>query len=131
MSSQAYNRYSYCLNNPLKNIDPSGNIVEISSNGVTIILGSASASDIQKYTQNDADLAKLYDAWELLSSVATDLTDFLEDGPEVLTIQFADVKDIETKRVEGTDNANMNIPNRVCERVNCFESRTNGCYTSK
>ena len=29
MSPQAFSRYSYCLNNPLKYVDPSGNIVEI------------------------------------------------------------------------------------------------------
>jgi RHS repeat-associated protein len=33
---QVFNRYSYCLNNPLKYIDPSGNIVEFSAGGISI-----------------------------------------------------------------------------------------------
>ncbi|MBN1189186.1 MAG: hypothetical protein JXA46_05480 [Dehalococcoidales bacterium] len=39
---QNYNRYSYCLNNPLKNIDPSGHIVQIHGLDVRIVDSLAS-----------------------------------------------------------------------------------------
>ncbi|MBN2240870.1 MAG: RHS repeat-associated core domain-containing protein [Dehalococcoidales bacterium] len=36
MNPQSFNRYSYCLNNPLKYIDPTGHWGEVSENGYTI-----------------------------------------------------------------------------------------------
>jgi hypothetical protein len=42
---QSFNRYSYCLNNPMKYIDPSGQVVEIYDMNVQDIYAILSSGD--------------------------------------------------------------------------------------
>jgi RHS repeat-associated protein len=88
---QSLNRYSYCLNNPLKYVDPSGHVVEFQNewwvrycalNGYTS--GDGWNAVAQPYVE-------LNTAWSELSNVAPDLTNALENDPTVITIQWKDL----------------------------------------
>src|SRR4030042_6167271 len=88
MNPQAWNRYTYCLNNPLKYIDPSGNIVKI-GNSV-----SYSYSDGERaltyhsasYSVNDE---KLINAWNLLADACPDIAKRLESSDTEYSIRWS------------------------------------------
>ncbi|MBN2074581.1 MAG: RHS repeat-associated core domain-containing protein [Dehalococcoidales bacterium] len=85
---QNFNRYSYCLNNPLKYIDPSGHDVEI---------GGINTKDLDSWTFRDwiwalkhlpTETWQLIAAWMDLVKVAPDLAQALEDYEGIITIQW-------------------------------------------
>jgi RHS repeat-associated protein len=91
---QSLNRYSYCLNNPLKYTDPSGHVVEFQNewwvrycalNGYTS--GDGWNAVAQPYVE-------LNNAWNELSNAAPELTEKLEtDSSSVIYISWADLPD--------------------------------------
>jgi RHS repeat-associated protein len=66
-SPQAFNRYSYCLNNPLKYVDPSGNIVEFGED----------SADIQA-------------AWQLYLDTCPDIANMMINSDIIFTLQWGD-----------------------------------------
>jgi hypothetical protein len=86
---QSLNRYSYCINNPLKYIDPTGHIVEFENDD--IILGLLKAGlEIPADSPIWLEWMDLREAWYLLGTVAPKLTSYLENRPEIVTIQAKD-----------------------------------------
>jgi hypothetical protein len=87
------NRYSYCLNNPLVYIDPTGQIVVFENPDLDAFLsqydagGELFTSEISAYV---ADLLLLMKAYAAIASVAPWLTDALEQSEKVITIEFWD-----------------------------------------
>ena len=114
---QALNRYSYCLNNPLKYIDPMGHIVEFSflsgldfSYYADLILAGPEALIGIKELE---PAITLFDAWHELTEVAPELTSYLEKADETVTIEWsndvsaADI--IEAEDYKSTGNLVMRI----------------------
>jgi RHS repeat-associated protein len=90
---QCFNRYSYCSNNPLRYVDPSGHVVEI--NGVNLAdIGNAMNSGdymglcaIGQKIGNDSDLLAAY--IELYSNpISRDTTYYLEQSKVVTNISW-------------------------------------------
>jgi RHS repeat-associated protein len=87
---QSLNRYSYCLNNPLKYVDPSGHVVEFANEDVAMFCIEYGISS--EYTdQLIQQWSELRCAWYELGQVADGLTDALENDPTVITIQWNDL----------------------------------------
>ena len=98
VNPQAYNRYSYCLNNPLRYNDPSGNTVciyGISLELIDIFINNPILMDIVPGLGlfiSDLSQSDLYQAWELYSSVAPEITTEMEDSEEVYNIIYEDME---------------------------------------
>ena len=95
MNPQTLNRYSYCLNNPLKYVDPSGHEVSIegydASDVIDAYFKDAYSLDYFMST-TDPDTADMIMAWYLLCGAAPELTSYLEDRPETILYRFYDCK---------------------------------------
>jgi hypothetical protein len=91
MNPQAFNRYGYCLNNPLKYTDPSGHDVYINDINVELFydyyVWLIYGSD-QWYLNTISSLE--YQAWNTLSSIAPDIIQMLVDSDLVFNIQWGD-----------------------------------------
>jgi hypothetical protein len=88
---QCLNRYSYCLNNPLKYTDPSGHDVSIYG----INMENWSYNDLINLLQGPSEkkegfLASL-DAWDSLKQVAPELTQALLDEEATVNITIGDI----------------------------------------
>ena len=92
---QCFNRYSYCLNNPLKFVDPSGNEVAI---------GGVTTGDLENWVDNmdywalvawglsltDAD-RELWDAWSAFAGAAPELAEALLNDPNIIPIRYTNL----------------------------------------
>jgi len=83
---QTLNRYSYCLNNPLKYTDPSGHVVNIEDERTAFWLqyGYIDPYDFEIMRENYENLTE---AWEIYCEVAPELTNYLIDSDEIITIK--------------------------------------------
>jgi hypothetical protein len=96
MNPQILNRYSYCLNNPLKYTDPSGHEVYIGGFNVEVM--NAYLDNYQNYYDCwdlsqaflDTVCSPLYEAYYDLRSVAPELTNNLEAATQIINIQMGD-----------------------------------------
>jgi RHS repeat-associated protein len=77
---QSLNRYSYCLNNPLKYIDPSGHIV-----------GYAPSDPGMDYMAMVVEYYQLKEAWEEMKKNNPELAQSLEESEELVTIMWGEV----------------------------------------
>ena len=103
VNPQNLNRYSYCLSNPLKYIDPTGHKVDFIVDGISIlallrdpylIFGGAFWK-----SEMGQKAAALLVAWALVDKEAPKLTGYLEKRPETVNIMFRDFKS-KTRRGE-------------------------------
>ena len=86
---QCFNRYSYCLNNPLKYVDPSGQEVRIGGQDVWDLYNDPWAI----YNMTDED-RQLWEAWRLMMDVDWNLTSRLANSRiRIVTIVFANPYD--------------------------------------
>jgi RHS repeat-associated protein len=86
---QCFNRYSYCLNNPLKFTDPSGHKVIIDNVNYEWIDWAYKSGD---YMQLAAYCEKpLVAAFNAFSTVATELTSLLLHSPIVFSYEWAEI----------------------------------------
>ena len=79
---QAFNRYSYCINNPLKHVDPSGYIVTFSI--------YADMNNPYYYMSLLQQARALTDAWNALGGVAPELTSAMENDTITYIIRFGE-----------------------------------------
>ncbi len=85
-SSQAYNRYSYCFNNPLRFTDPSGYVVDwYEKNGVIIwddyVTSEANTPEGGTYIgPNDKDILKYYGLHEKYDKISMTRSGFSLNG---------------------------------------------------
>ena len=91
---QNFNRYSYCLNNPLKYIDPSGNIVDIYGINPAEISGWSAEEDYyySMYLNANSDAQTMLGAWQTLAPVAPELTQELITSEYVIPIRRGNAK---------------------------------------
>jgi RHS repeat-associated protein len=92
---QSFNRYSYCLNNPLKYIDPSGHVVEINGWDVEVIDALLQISYLLPPEILSA-LAEVinspeYQAYSAIRSADSTITSFLESSDTVVKISGEDM----------------------------------------
>ena len=84
---QCLNRYSYCLNNPLKYTDPSGHEVYINGYNMGQVYADTEEYDFniwQQYTKLfESDLFQAYD---ILRGVASELTNYLESSQDKIYV---------------------------------------------
>jgi RHS repeat-associated protein len=97
---QSYNRYSYCLNNPLKYRDPSGHRIDFYDPVLDLL------NDFNQYglgfilpSHVFRNLIALYNAWTTYSEAAPDAATRLESVDELITIKWASLE-----RAEGDFN---------------------------
>jgi RHS repeat-associated protein len=93
---QSFNRYSYCLNNPLRYVDPSGNVVEIAGVDITDIDAAMASGDYWKCVElaetiHTAGVGDIVIAYGTLREVAPELTGYLETNPATVNIKFGDI----------------------------------------
>jgi RHS repeat-associated protein len=108
---QTLNRYSYCLNNPLKYIDPSGLRVYIGRTDVSVLKGildqineaeefgcepsaALMAAFWDAYNGLGNNGLDLLEAWEKLGNVAPDLAEELENAEQTAWISYGNVPTI-------------------------------------
>jgi RHS repeat-associated protein len=90
---QTLNRYSYCLNNPLKYIDPTGHVVDFVVDGLSIsffadvMIGDPGFLDSQIW----GDFAELLTAWDLLSDIEPGVAKIMSDSTAVFKIQYGNL----------------------------------------
>ena len=88
---QSFNRYSYCLNNPLKYTDPSGHEVYINDYNVTTMYDIISSywyyTDISQELVN-AFTSPLFQAYNTLRGTALELTGYVENAKEKINIDW-------------------------------------------
>jgi RHS repeat-associated protein len=81
---QSLNRFTYCLNNPMKFVDPSGNIVKFSDRTEQLLTCATLGIAIPREAfGNELELVAAYCR---LQTYAPDLTSLLEAAPETITI---------------------------------------------
>ncbi len=95
-SPQSFNRYSYCLNNPLKYTDPSGQTVYIEGINVLDIPNALNYYDPRwfasiKETNKDTYFLKEYKAYNELRGIAQELIQVLEDSDRIIKIVENDI----------------------------------------
>jgi len=78
---QCYNRYSYCLNNPLIYIDPSGHIVTFDGTDIQKAIESRNYDALGKVGNSNT-----FKAFMKIKSVDNTLTSLLEDSPMIFNI---------------------------------------------
>ena len=93
---QSFNRYSYCLNNPLKYVDPSGHDVEINYWNVEVIdvilqFGYYLPPEIWQ-ALNEVINSPEYQAYADLRDIAPELTGSLEAAEETMYIERGDTR---------------------------------------
>jgi RHS repeat-associated protein len=91
---QSLNRYSYVFNNPLKYVDPSGNIVDFVVNGMSLMtllsdpIFPMYADAFFSSTAGQEAMA-LLGAWGKLSEAAPELTGYIEQASQTIAYRFA------------------------------------------
>jgi RHS repeat-associated protein len=92
---QSLNRYSYVLNNPLKYIDPSGQVADIEYGGVSYnvedlysTLDYISAGYAPYMPALEAICSPLFQAYDELKGAAPELTGELESSPITISFQL-------------------------------------------
>ncbi len=88
---QSFNRYSYCLNNPLKYVDPNGHIVEIQRQNswlayLMYCYGNANIGPYAMMMVTDMPDPQLYAAYEAVRDTAPVETGIIETSDKVYTI---------------------------------------------
>jgi len=109
---QAYNRYSYVLNNPLKYIDPSGHVVAINGIDVNYIdFLLQNSNPFMFFGGSSIISSKEYRAYYTLRTVAGDLTNLLEGSDKILNIGFGDLDQVNGGKpiAKFTENSNGNM----------------------
>jgi len=107
---QTLNRYSYCLNNPLKYVDPSGLRVYIGRTDVSVLKdildqinqaeefgcdpsAALMAAFWDAYNGLGENWVDLFDAWEKFGSVEPEMAGILEESAITFTIGAGSIKD--------------------------------------
>jgi RHS repeat-associated protein len=85
---QCFNRYSYCLNNPLKYTDPSGWNVKIEGIDFENFTVDDYLTMISFTPDKQKQFIEVLQAWEILQKVAPELAIAMEHSPQIITIQF-------------------------------------------
>ncbi|MBN2074631.1 MAG: RHS repeat-associated core domain-containing protein [Dehalococcoidales bacterium] len=92
---QSFKRYSFCLNNPLKYIDPSGHAVGFSSDVVTIVfdknmqyLDPWTLNGMSNVIRSDPDMFALFYNWTQVSTIIGEATNYLIENDTLYTIKF-------------------------------------------
>jgi hypothetical protein len=90
MNPQAFNRYSYCLNNPLKYIDPSGHEVAFTDADIDIdyYILSGQYWMVQGIISR---IQKLQSGWEELKQEEPEYTQHMEDSEIIFNVLNIDV----------------------------------------
>jgi RHS repeat-associated protein len=87
---QSLNRYSYCLNNPLKYVDPSGNEVDIAGYNVAYIYADIMAFLATGQMLSQGTIAAMasfeFAAYDSLRTAAPVLANYLESSKDVINI---------------------------------------------
>jgi RHS repeat-associated protein len=103
---QAFNRYSYCLNNPLKYIDPSGHKVRLGN----ITIYSDPASPVKYIKRHggwqNQDTTTLIAAWDKFRELEPNMAKFLESSEKTYDFGFWAFKGSFTK---GTWNGDQKV----------------------
>jgi RHS repeat-associated protein len=111
---QAYNRYSYVLNNPLRYIDPSGHVVTINGIDITDIdylllntelLMMVAGSDIL----SDTIASERYKAYSILRTVTPNLTSMIERSSRKFSINWKNMTNIGEFNELANGNGEINI----------------------
>jgi len=94
-NTQAFNRYSYCLNNPLKYMDPNGHVVTIGGWDVRVLstIGIYGYNVMYSDMFRDSGLAEAYSspeyqAYQAVREYHTQQATKLENLNEIVNIQF-------------------------------------------
>jgi RHS repeat-associated protein len=116
---QCFNRYAYCLNNPLKYIDSSGHVVTIGGVDVNDIDKAVRSGDYDamlkmasKIYADNPQNGDLLIAYGNLRSAAKELTNSMEQSSQVINIKFdpnTGQGGTSNELVSGKWNGNMNI----------------------
>ena len=87
---QSLNRYTYCVNNPLKYTDPSGRIVEFANEDACLNWINQALNNGEQISDSlwamIQEWATLRYAWTELSTVAPELTSYLTNATETILI---------------------------------------------
>lgn len=83
---QAFNRYSYCMNNPLKFIDPTGHLVKFAERKERRVWISWPFTRYREYVYHDLELA-----WRAFKAVAPDVASLMELSSTEYTIAWAPI----------------------------------------
>jgi RHS repeat-associated protein len=90
---QTLNRYSYCLNNPLKYVDPSGHIVLFDNcpwaNEITWLMRDGWNIPGEMLDE----FCALWDAWAEVKKYLPDEANYLENCDTLITIKYGDLGD--------------------------------------
>jgi hypothetical protein len=106
---QSLNRYSYCLNNPLKYIDPSGHLADIYGIDTTE-MDSWDENDWRMIAMSlDPKVVKLLVAWVGLEGTAGDVTKQIEDSTILVSIKWGNLDD---SRVVFGETSPTNVENK-------------------
>ena len=113
---QTLNRYTYCANNPLIYTDPSGNIVDFGYDDAMLQyhLYGPNGTNMSEV----AEFRSLVDAWVILSTVDPNLTGYIANAAETVTIQWGNVSNGISSTTKASDwnstgNINITIDNSV------------------
>ena len=86
---QAYNRYTYCLNNPLKYVDPSGNIVKI-GDAISYSYSQGGGAFIETKHRNPTnDETKLINSWQIFKATMPDVAKEMEQSDIEYSIRWS------------------------------------------
>jgi len=116
------NRYSYCVNNPLTYTDPCGNIVNFQNEDLAMQYLTWSTDYGCNLDQNTwaiiHDWADLRCAWYTLGTVAPELTGYIANAPETVTIGWGNLDHGVGNTTQASDwnftgNLNMTLSNSL------------------